>query len=75
MAVDVQTDRGFMFGKTSALPIQGIPSGGPGIYDITPDAKSFVIALPKGESESDRAPAEQIHVTLDWFEELKQRVK
>jgi hypothetical protein len=30
--------------------------------------------VPKAQTTSDKAPAEQINVTLNWFEELKQRV-
>jgi hypothetical protein len=41
---------------------------------ITPEGKYFVVMAPKFDAEPDKAPAEQIHVTLNWFEELKQRV-
>jgi hypothetical protein len=43
-------------------------------YDIIPDAKDFVVMLPKSRTETDQAPPEQINITLNWFEELKQRV-
>jgi hypothetical protein len=29
---------------------------------------------PKAEPETGKAPPEQINITLNWFEELKQRV-
>ena len=74
MAVDIQTQRGFGFGKTKALPIEGIINGGARSYDITPDGKHFVVMVPKAEATPDKAPAEQINVTLNWFEELRQRV-
>ena len=43
-------------------------------YDITPDGKSFVVVLPKSQGSPDKAPLEQINITLGWVEELKQRV-
>ena len=74
MAVEIQTERGFGFRKTKALPIEGILSTGPRSFDVTPDGKRFVVMVPKAEATPDKAPAEQINVTLNWFEELRQRV-
>jgi hypothetical protein len=46
-------------------------SGNTAAYDITPDGKRFVMTtLP---DIADRTP-EQIHVVVNWQEELKQRV-
>ena len=42
-------------------------------YDITPDGKYVVALLPRAQAEPGKAPPEQINVTLNWFEELKQR--
>lgn len=44
------------------------------LYDITPDGRQFVLMLLKSQDEPGKARAEQIDVTLNWFEELKQRV-
>jgi len=75
MAVDVQIQRGFVAGKTTPLPIEGIVYGaGPRPYDVTPDGQHFVVMVPKAQPTPDKAPPEQINVTLNWFEELKQRV-
>ncbi len=74
MAVDVQTDRGFSVGKATPLPIEGIITTGPRPYDITPDGKSFLVLLPKAQTASAKPAAMQIIVTINWFEELKQRV-
>ncbi len=76
-AVNVQTQPTFVPGKTTPLPIQGIvipPPPGPRPYDITPDGKYFVVMFPKTEAEGGKAPPEQLNITLNWFEELKQRV-
>ena len=74
-AINVQTQPSFVPGKTTPLPIQGIsiPSG-PRPYDNTPDGKCFVVIFPKSEAEAGKAPPEQLNITLNWFEELKQRV-
>jgi Tol biopolymer transport system component len=46
-------------------------SGNTAAYDITPDGKRFVMTTPP--DITDRTPA-QIHVVVNWQEELKQRV-
>ena len=74
VSVDVQTQPSFVFGKTTPLPIEGIVEIGPRAYDISPDGKYFVIMLPKAQPDTGKAPPEQINITLNWFEELKQRV-
>ena len=78
MAVDVQTQPGFTFGKPAPLPIKGIfqngAAGNPRGYDVTPDGKQFVVMLPPTEAESNQRQTLQINVTLNWLEELKQRV-
>jgi len=60
--------------KTTPLPVKGILSNqGRGGFDITPDGKSFVVMLPQA-ADPGKAPAAQINITLNWFDELKQRV-
>lgn len=56
------------------LPIKQIDiATGPRAYDITSDGKYFVvIELSRGDPA--KASPEQINVTLNWLEELKQRV-
>ena len=75
----MQTQPSFVFGKPIPLPIKGIQdSGGQGLprgYDITPDGKQFVVMLPASEAESNQRQVQQIYVTLNWFEELKQKSK
>jgi hypothetical protein len=67
----------FVFGKPTPLAIDGIlGNGGAGMprgYDITPDGK-FVVMLSLSEAETSTRQMQQIYVTLNWFEELKQRV-
>jgi serine/threonine protein kinase/Tol biopolymer transport system component len=75
MSVDIQASQpNLVPGKTTPLPIEGIVTGGPRGYDITPDGKSFVVLQLQSQAESTKAPPDQINVTLNWFEELKQRL-
>jgi len=39
-----------------------------------PDGKHFVVLLPASQAEPGNASADQINITINWFEELKQRV-
>jgi len=73
VSVDIKTEPHFTMGKTMPLPIKQIYLlAGPRSYDITPDDKYFVVIL--SQADLAKAPPEQINVTLNWFEELKQRV-
>jgi Tol biopolymer transport system component len=76
LSVDVQTKPAFVSGKTVPLPIEGIFQfrNGPRSYDISPDGKYFVVMLTKATAEPGKTPPEQINLTLNWFDELKQRV-
>jgi hypothetical protein len=74
MSVDIQTQPSFAVGKTTPLPIEGIIDTGPRSYDITPDGKYFLVMVAKSQVDPTKAPSEQFNVTLNWFEELKQRV-
>ena len=74
-SVPVFTKPAFRKGKPMPLPIQGILAPGPRNYDITHDGKSFVTVFPRSQANGgDKAPFERINVTLNCFEELKQRV-
>jgi Tol biopolymer transport system component len=73
----VTTQPSFGFGNATVLTRQFSlgPASGPRLYDITPDGK-FV-----GITSADAAPtgaplnASQIQVVLNWFEELKARIR
>jgi serine/threonine-protein kinase len=74
ISVDVQTQPNFVVGKTTPLPVKGILSNqARGGFDITRDGKYFVVLLP-GSPEPGKAGPEQINITLNWLEDLKQRV-
>jgi len=74
-SVLVHTKTAFTHDKPTPLPIQGILAPGPRNYDITPDGKYFVTVFPGSQANGgDKAPFERINITLNWFEELKQRV-
>jgi serine/threonine-protein kinase len=78
LTVDVRTGSGFAVGTPAPLPIEGtVHPVQQRNYDITPDGKQFLVALP---ALADRtvsgvvASRAQINVVLNWFEELKARV-
>ena len=49
-------------------------AGGAWPYDVTPDGRQFIVLL-RGEDANQGAAANpEIRVTLNWFEELRQRV-
>jgi len=73
-SVPVHTKPTFTFDKPTSLPIQGILAPGPRNYDITPDGKYFMTVFPRSQADGGKAPFEQINMTLNWFEELKQRL-
>ncbi len=79
MAVDIDTRKGFAAGKPHLLfegsylvnnPMRG--------YDVAPDGQHFVLIRAFAEPEPAKAaqpsPAPQMHVVLNWTEELKRRV-
>src|SRR5207248_5854628 len=72
VSVDVQTEPGLIFGKTTSLPIA--VNFGARDYDLSRDGKYFAVLIPKTTNDSNKAPTQQINITLNWFEELKLRV-
>jgi Tol biopolymer transport system component len=73
VAVDIQTNPSFTFGKTNPLPIDEIVQSGARAYDVSPDGKYFVVTVPRNPVDAGKASSGQINVTLNWFEELRQR--
>ena len=72
MAVDVQTEGSFVALNTTPMPIEGIVTAGARPYDMDRDGKHFLMMFPK--AQADTTAGEQIHVVLNWFEELKRLV-
>ena len=74
-AVSITTQPTFAFGNPVAVP-KPFQTGPPVVrrtFDITPSGK-FVGLIPAGSTKSGALAAPQIHVVLNWFEELKARV-
>jgi Tol biopolymer transport system component len=75
VSVDVRIQPTFAFANPTELP--SVPTGRRGInvrpYDITPDGKQFLIVTSLSDS-SEKPPQPQFRITLNWFEELKQRL-
>ena len=70
MAVDITTEPTFTASKPRLLfeeRYERSPTSWAN-YDVTPDGQRFLMVKPNEQA------ATQIHVVLNWFEELKRRV-
>ena len=75
-AVRVVTQPTFAFGNPVAVP-RTFNLGPPPVrrmYDVTPTGKFVGIAVPGTAGVSGQAANPPMHVVLNWFQELKQRV-
>jgi hypothetical protein len=71
--VDVETTKDFRIGKPHLL-FEG-PYGGTTPlrnFDVTPDGQRFI--MPKESGSTREGPFTQMHIVLNWIEELKRRV-
>jgi serine/threonine-protein kinase len=79
ISVDVRTEPTFAFANPTKLPISPVTrdTGNLRAYDIAPDGKQFLIATSaSGFPEAPAPPPkQQLRITLNWFEELKQRAR
>jgi hypothetical protein len=74
LAVPIQTKPTFSAGVPAAIPVDRFFQSGSfeRQYDVMPDARLLV--LQPASTDTGPRPVQQIHVVLNWFEELKQRV-
>src|SRR5262245_15589945 len=72
MVVDIDATTGFRAGKPRLL-FEGpyLSTTALNNYDITPDGRRFIMTRVAGNPEP---PFTQMHVILNWFTELQQRV-
>ena len=71
-SVDITTDPVFSVGKERKLFEGDYEMANPvRNYDVTPDGQRFLMIMPSPRPEK---PVTQLHVTLNWFEELKRLV-
>lgn len=75
MIVSVRTEPSFTFSNPVRLPgdYATIPYGTPRNIDVMPDGR-FLIAAPATPSEVRAAAPREIHIVVNWAEELRQRV-
>jgi len=76
VAVDITTQPGFSFGAPSGVagPIKSLSGFSvPTNHDIAPDGQRIVAVVASGQKPGVFA-ASQVHIVLNWFEELKARV-
>ena len=72
-AVDVRVQPSFAVSKAILFPIDVTFPETLRPYDIMPDGKRFLVLLPAAETIPNQIQALQLRLTLNWFEELKQR--
>jgi serine/threonine-protein kinase len=74
-SVDVRTQPSFAFGTPAELPIRNLRIRNNMIrsYDITRDGKQFLAVFAGSSTAGQAAP--QIRITLNWFEDVKQRAR
>jgi serine/threonine-protein kinase len=74
-AVNVTTEGGFAFTSPAPIPRgEFLGAGaGPRRFDTLPDGR-LIGVVPAGLSQTVAPTTQQIHVVLNWFEDLKQRV-
>jgi serine/threonine-protein kinase len=75
--LSITTEPSFSFGDPVSVPNGGFVEEGPVStrpYDITPDGKRLIGVIFGGQNSTGTPAQPQIHVVLNWFEELKQRV-
>jgi serine/threonine-protein kinase len=70
MSVETRMQSAFTYGSPVPLPIDGISSH----YGLTADGRQFVLNLAMSEASSVEKTTLQIHVVLNWFEELKAKM-
>ena len=76
LGVDVRTDAALEWGAEQRLPIEEFwATGDFRDYDIMPDGRRFLVIKPTEATDTEAsAQAAQIHVVLDWRQELLDRV-
>jgi Tol biopolymer transport system component len=75
VSVDIRTQPTFQFGTPTPLRVEGIESNQErGGFAVMPDGKHFIVLLPPSQAERGNVSTSQINITINWFEELKQRV-
>ncbi|HYN10301.1 MAG TPA: protein kinase [Vicinamibacterales bacterium] len=73
--VTVTTQPTFSFGNPAAVP-RPFTTGPPQLrrpFDMTPSGKFVALAAPGQDVLAGTSSTQEIHVVLNWFEELKQR--
>ena len=74
--ITVSTTPALRFGTEQQVPIGDFLSFGfYRSFDVMPDGERFLVVLSADQTVTAQAPRSQLHVVLNWFEELKDRVR
>jgi serine/threonine-protein kinase len=74
VAMTVDTGAGFVVGNPEPALTRGLPgiaTTGPGSYDITRDGSAFLAVSPASDEQPTAVEFQEIHIVINWFEELK----
>ena len=77
MAMRIATRPSLSFGNPEPVLRATTVEGDPGEarnYDLTPDGQRFLTVVAQEATSSGSPAAEQLHLVLNWFEDLKRRV-
>jgi hypothetical protein len=73
--IGVSTTPSLTFGTEQQVPIGDFLSFGfYRRFDVMPDCERFLVVLSAEQTGTVQAPRSQLHVVLNWFEELKERI-
>lgn len=73
VSVDVRTEAGFTVANPTRIFEEVEDAGGTTPYDVTPDGRQFIVLTRPTDADPNAASNPEIRVTLNWFEELRQR--
>jgi Tol biopolymer transport system component len=74
MSVRIQTEPSFSAAEPVPMPIDLVQlPGSPRQYDVMPDGR-FLVLRPAQQTATSGTPTQEIHVVLNWFEDLRQRM-
>jgi hypothetical protein len=78
IAVQMTTSPTLRIGEPRVLfdgSYENIAPGNPlANYDVTPDGQRFLMVRATGADDEAGSPRPEIHIVLDWFDELRERV-
>jgi serine/threonine-protein kinase len=74
-SIQVSTEPAFTFTEESSVSIgEFLSFAFYRSFDIMPDGERLLVVLPAQVTAADELPGQRLHVVLNWFEEIKERL-